>query len=97
VVDNVQSELGDSDACISEATQIHILIFEFWELLVEAQNCSVILILGRIITDLGICSVRKACACRTLDVEDVSLLVPVVGVVPKVSCVASESKLTFRV
>ena len=97
MIDNIQSKFWNSDTCISEATQIHLLVLELWELLVKSQNGFIVFILGSIVTDLRICSVRKACPCRTFNVKNVSLLVPVVGIVSEVRCVASESKLTFGV
>jgi hypothetical protein len=60
------------------------LIFEFWELLVEAQDCLVVFLGGGFIGDIGEWAFGKTCTCWSLKIEDIGLAIPVVGVVSEV-------------
>lgn len=97
VFDDVDSQFGGGDACVLEPGEVHLLVLEFWELFVESQNGSEVLLHGGVFCDVYTCSVGKAGAGRALEVEHIRYLVPVVGIVPEVGAVASEGELSFRV
>lgn len=97
VFDNAESQFGSRDACILKACQVHLLVLQFRELLVETQNGSEVLLPGRLVSYVLTSSIRETRPGRTFQVEDVGQLVPVVGIVPEIGRVASESELPFGV
>ena len=74
-----------------------MLVLEFWELFIESQNGSEVLLHGGVFCDVYTGSVGKAGAGRAFEVEDIRYFVPVVGIVPEVGAVPSEGELSFRV
>lgn len=97
VLDDVHCQLGGDDACVAEPTQVHLLVLQLGELLIETEDGPVVLLLSHVVSDGLLHAVREADACWSFDVEDIGLLVPIVGVAPEVGRVAGEDELTLGV
>lgn len=86
------SNSGGNDACILLPTQVHGLVFELREFLVEFLYGQVVKLSNRIITIGLIRSFRETYFSRALDEEYISLFVPVEGIDSEVFGASDEDK-----
>ena len=97
MLDYVESQFGGNDASIPKTCQIHLLILQLWKFLIKPQDGSKILFLGGLVANVFFHSIRKACAGRTLNVQNIGLFIPIMLVIPEIVGVSDKDELSFGV
>ena len=96
-LNNYLCDSGGNDACILLSGQVHGLVFELRELLVEFLYGQVIKLGYSIVTVWLIGSFCESDFSRTFNKEDIGLLVPIKGVYSEVFGASDKDKGSLRI